>query len=167
MSEGKREGKIEDHLLKHAEKQVELQKKKKADLIAKEQGTRATLLMKQSDKYVVQRFVKEFEKVLAFIYTPEQSAFSTEETSQDEESKSQVGRIKEALTAPLNYLRFKEFLVEMCFMTEHQATFDTVENSLAFELWELIAPKINREIGEMSVDEEALDAAYITEMQAQ
>jgi len=29
------------------------------------------LLMKQSDRYVVQKFVKEFEKVLAFIFTPE------------------------------------------------------------------------------------------------
>jgi len=55
-------------------------------------------------------------------------------------------------------------------MTEHQATADTVENSLAFELWELIAPKINREIGDMSIEDESLeklDAAYITEMQAQ
>lgn len=85
-----------------------------------------------------------------------------------------MGRLREAQAAPLNYLRFKEFLIEMCFMTEQQATSDTAENSLAFELWELIAPKINRELPDMSPsnddeDDEAmekLDKAYITEMQA-
>jgi hypothetical protein len=42
-----------------------------------------------------------------------------------------------------------------------------VENSLAFELWELIAPKVNREFPDMSLEDEALeklDSAYITEM---
>ena len=84
--------------------------------------------------------------------------------------KNEVGRIKEALTAPLNYLRFKEFLIEMCFMTEQQAVSDSGENTLAFELWELIAPRIEREMPDEAEDEdeamERLDAAYITEMQA-
>jgi hypothetical protein len=75
------------------------------------------------------------------------------------------------LTAKLNYLRFKEFLIEMCFMTELQATSDSSENTLAFELWELIAPKIARELPD-EVDEdndealEKLDRAYINEMQS-
>ena len=43
---------------------------------------------------------------------------------------------------------------------------------MAFELWELIAPKINRELpGEAEDEDEAamerLDQAYISEMQAQ
>ena len=81
----------------------------------------------------------------------------------------EVGRIKEALTAPMNYLRFKEFLIEMCFMTEAQATSDSSENTLAFELWELIAPRVNRELPPEVDDEdesamEKLDQAYITEM---
>ena len=41
---------------------------------------------------------------------------------------------------------------------------------MAFELWELIAPKINRELPDEVDDEdeamERLDQAYITEMQA-
>ena len=63
----------------------------------------------------------------------------------------------------------------MCFMTEQQATSDTTENTLAFELWELVAPRINRELPEVSPKDgeeeekqlEMLDKAYITEMQAQ
>ena len=31
-------------------------------------------------------------------------------------------------------------------MTEQQAYNDSAENTLAFELWELIAPKISREL---------------------
>lgn len=52
--------------------------------------------------------------------------------------------MKDALITPLNYLRFKEFLIEMCFLSEQQATADTAENTLAFELWELVAPKVNK-----------------------
>ena len=60
-------------------------------------------------------------------------------------------------------------------MTEQQATSDTTENTLAFELWELVAPRINRELPEVSPNNgeeeekqlEMLDKAYITEMQAQ
>ena len=60
-------------------------------------------------------------------------------------------------------------------MTEQQATSDTTENTLAFELWELVAPRINRELPEVSPKDgeeeekqlEMLDNAYITEMQAQ
>lgn len=58
----------------------------------------------------------------------------------------------------------------MCFMTEHQATTDTAENSLSFEMWELIAPKVQRELADMSVvgeEDDSLDRAYVTEMQAQ
>ena len=57
----------------------------------------------------------------------------------------------------------------MCFMTELQATSDSSENTLAFELWELIAPKITRELPD-EIDEdneealEKLDRAYISEM---
>ena len=62
--------------------------------------------------------------------------------------------------------------MEMCFMTEHQATNDTSENSLAFEMWELIAPKVEREMPELPEDgkedeEEQMDRlekAYITEV---
>ena len=47
---------------------------------------------------------------------------------------------------------------------------DSGENTLAFELWELIAPRIEREMPDEAEDEdeamERLDAAYITEMQA-
>ena len=59
-------------------------------------------------------------------------------------------------------------------MTEQQAYNDSAENTLAFELWELIAPKISRELSllENGADDEdeameKLDKAYITEMQAQ
>ena len=60
-------------------------------------------------------------------------------------------------------------------MTEQQATSDTTENTLAFELWELVAPRINRELPEVSPKDgeeeekqlEMLDKAYITEMQSQ
>ena len=134
--------------------------------MAKESSAKAVISTKISDKYVVQRFMKEFEKVLALVYTPTVFLKSKEENKEDE-PKSEVGSIKDALKAPLNYLRFKEFLIEMCFMTEQQATSDTVENSLAFELWELIAPKVNREFPDMSLEDEALekiDSAYITEM---
>jgi hypothetical protein len=134
--------------------------------LAKESSAKAVISTKISDKYVVQRFMKEFEKVLALVYTPTVVLKSKEENKEDE-PKSEVGSIKDALKAPLNYLRFKEFLIEMCFMTEQQATSDTVENSLAFELWELIAPKVNREFPDMSLEDEALeklDSAYITEM---
>ena len=45
----------------------------------------------------------------------------------------------------LNYLKFKDFLVEMCMMTEVQASADSSESQLAFEMWEMIAPqKINK-----------------------
>ena len=77
--------------------------------------------------------------------------------------------MKEALIAPINYLRFKELLIEMCFMTEQQATSDTAENSLSFEMWELIAPRVQRELPDLSVmgeDENSMDKAYVTEMQA-
>ena len=115
--------------------------------------------------------MKEFERVLAFIYAPTEATQETEETQENNNLlKSEVGRIKESLTAPMNYLRFKEFLIEMCFMTEQQATSDSNENTMAFELWELIAPKINRELPDEVDDEdeamEKLDQAYITEMQA-
>lgn len=63
--------------------------------------------------------MKEFERVLAFIYAPTEATQETEETQENNNLlKSEVGRIKESLTAPMNYLRFKEFLIEMCFMTE-------------------------------------------------
>ena len=63
--------------------------------------------------------MKEFERVLAFIYAPTEATQETEETQENSNLlKSEVGRIKESLTAPMNYLRFKEFLIEMCFMTE-------------------------------------------------
>lgn len=51
----------------------------------------------------------------------------------------------ETLAKQLNYLRYKEFMIEMCFMTEQQASSDTLENTLAFELWELIAPRLERD----------------------
>lgn len=115
--------------------------------------------------------MKEFERVLAYIYAPAQELSQEVEESPNSAIKSEVGRIRESLTAPLNYLRFKEFLIEMCFMTEQQAVSDSGENTLAFELWELIAPRINRELPDEAEDEdeamERLDAAYITEMQAQ
>lgn len=120
--------------------------------------------------------MKELERVLAFIYTPTADMSpgeggSSQENQENNQLKSEVGRIRESLTAPMNYLRFKEFLIEMCFMTEQQATTDTGENTLAFELWELIAPRIDREMpGEAEDEDEAmerLDQAYITEMQAQ
>lgn len=79
-------------------------------------------LRKVSDKYVLQKFTKEFERVLTFVYMP-----SEIEGSAEGETHS-----KQAQSAPLNYLRFKEFLIEMCFMTEQQATTDTLENTLAF-----------------------------------
>ena len=57
--------------------------------------------------------------MLAFIYAPTEATQETEETQENINLiKSEVGRIKESLTAPMNYLRFKEFLIEMCFMTE-------------------------------------------------
>ena len=63
--------------------------------------------------------MKEFERVLAFIYAPTEATQETEETQDNNNLlKSEVGRIRESLTAPMNYLRFKEFLIEMCFMTE-------------------------------------------------
>ena len=48
--------------------------------------------------------------------------------------------------------------MEMCFMTEHQATNDTSENSLAFEMWELIAPKVQRDLTELGNAEEEQEA---------
>lgn len=80
---------------------------------------------------MLQRFFKEFEKVIVFV--------SIQPGADDSENSSAR---QEALTARLNYLRYKEFLVEMCFMTEQQATTDSLENNLAFELWELIAPRV-------------------------
>ena len=57
----------------------------------------------------------------------------------------------------------------MCFMTEAQATSDSLENNLAFELWEIIAPKVQRDLISAVDDqlEAEQDQAYITEMQAQ
>lgn len=80
--------------------------------------------------------------------------------------------MKDAMTTPLNYLRFKEFLIKMCFLTEQQATADTAENTLSFELWELIAPKVTKQLDVLSAEgnEELMDKMdheYITEVQAQ
>ena len=66
--------------------------------------------------------MKEFERVLAYIYAPAANDMGTSQEESVTNSinvlKNEVGRIREALTAPINYLRFKEFLMEMCFMTE-------------------------------------------------
>ena len=43
-------------------------------------------------------------------------------------------------------------------MTEQQATADTLENTLAFELWEMLAPKVNREMSVLSAAEEDTSA---------
>ena len=101
-------------------------------------------MTKISDKYVLQKFFKEYERVLAFVYTP-----PAEDASEETNTVSQK-KITESQTATLNYLRFKELLIEMCFMTEHQATSDSAENTLAFELWELIAPPVNRDMPDTS-----------------
>lgn len=118
-------------------------------------------MTKVSDRYVIQKFKKEFERVVSYVYTPMQVG-SQEQTSstQDEEQKSSVASMKDAFTTPLNYLRFKEFLIEMCFLTEAQATADTAENTLAFELWEIIAPKVDKPLDALlSGDEENLEEA--------
>ena len=72
----------------------------------------------------------------------------------------------------MNYLRFKELLIELCFMTEQQAVSDSTENTLAFELWEIVAPKVSRDVmlSHSAVDlggEDEQEKQYITEMQAQ
>ena len=75
----------------------------------------------------------------------------------------------------MNYLRYKELLIELCFMTEQQAVSDSVENTLAFELWEIVAPKLSRDAmfmrsdggGDADGGEDESEKQYITEMQAQ
>ena len=62
----KREGKVEDHLIK----QGELAKKKKADIEIRKAKDQHALLTKVSDKYILGKFTKEFEKVLIFVNTP-------------------------------------------------------------------------------------------------
>ena len=63
-------------------------------------------------------------------------------------------------TDKLNYERFINLLIEMCALTDVQAQQDCPENQLAFDLWEIIAPKVDKELA-MSVS----DVEQINEME--
>ena len=63
----------------------------------------------------------------------------------------------------LNYLRFKEFLVEMCLLTSQQANSDCQQSQLAFDLWEIIAPSVDKDLNE-SEDESKVQIEYQTEV---
>lgn len=161
LAQAKREGvtRIEDHLIRQAEA------KKRRNPEETKTAQPYAHLRKLSDKYILQKFAKEFDQALAMVCSPPvDSSAGQEQATQPEEAKTAKN---------LNYLRFKEFLVEMCFMTEQQATTDTAENALAFELWELVAPRVSRALDQLSDQEDEeeamrkIDEAYVTEVQAQ
>ena len=68
-------------------RQADLAKKKKAELEAKKGSGAQNLLTKVSDKYVLQKFYREFDKVLEFVYAPQES--STEPTSSQAQQETE------------------------------------------------------------------------------
>jgi len=85
---------------------------------------------KVSDRYILQRFRREFDNIAGKVCldTPE------DEDDEDYEPQPITPEIR------VNYLRFKEFLINMGLLTEEQASFECLENALVNEAW-LITPK--------------------------
>lgn len=105
----------------------------------KDQAAAYEKLRKVDDKYILQKFNREFDQVAEYICNEDEDELNSLNDNKQDRSR-------------INYLRFKEFLVEMCLLTEQQASIDCHESQLAFDLWEVIAPKVEREMNE-SVDD--------------
>ena len=105
----------------------------------KDQAAAYEKLRKVDDKYILQKFNREFDQVAEYICNEDEDELNSLNDNRQDRSR-------------INYLRFREFLVEMCLLTEQQASTDCHESQLAFDLWEVIAPKVEREMNE-SVDD--------------
>ena len=102
------------------------------DAEKKDQAALYAQLRKVSDKYILQKFNREFDQIAEQICNEDQY---------QELEDSPAGTAKKNKNT-MNYLRFKDFLVEMCLLTEQQASMNCYESQLAFDHWEMIAPKV-------------------------
>ena len=140
----KREGQsIEERLIKEGEKK----KKRLEELDKKDQAAAQAKLRKVDDKFILQKFNREFDAV-------------TEQVHQEAMEQLEDPVNDTVPNDKLNYERFKNFLAEMCLLTEGEASGENAENHLIFDLWEIVAPKVDKELA-MSVS----DAEQNTEME--
>ena len=75
------------------------------DLEKKDQAAAYAKLRKVDDKFILQKFNREFDQIAEQIYNEEED--EQNDPINDTSARNQ-----------LNYLRFKEFLVEMCLLAE-------------------------------------------------
>ena len=81
-----------------------------------------------SDKYILQKFNREFDKVADELCNTEKDdlhdgVYGEEELLQMDRKNNEAatGGLEKPVLSGLNYLRFKEFLVKMGLLTEQQS----------------------------------------------
>jgi len=85
-------------------------------------------MRKVSDKYILQRFFREFDQI---------SQMGSEENNLQEEGQEAQAPAK---VTSLNYLKFKNFMINYGFLSEQQALTNSLESQLITEVWNIIAP---------------------------
>lgn len=66
------------------------------------------------------------------------------------------GANRDSKTEKLNYLQFKDFMINFGLLTREQAQTNCVENLLIFDIWEIIAPKVERDLTGIDKEDESL-----------
>ncbi len=117
-------------------------KKLKEKQLKKEQEernkTQAKKVNHTSEKYIIQKFNREFNQLIAEMFT-ELRQENQEEEHKDEEDL-RYKNIK------INYLRLKELLLALGMVNENSTNTDSNEGVLLYELWKLLKGEEREEI---------------------
>lgn len=138
--------KIEDLLYDDARRK----KEKQAELEKQQTTKQQPAHLKISDKYILSKFQKQFK-------TAEQM---NGHSVNEEENGQGMATIRDT---KLNYLQFKDFMINFGLLTREQAHVNCIENLLIFDMWEIIAPKVERDLtGIDKEDDNVVDDCDVT-----
>ena len=105
-----------------------------------------------SDKYILSKFTKQFKAA-------EQAIAGS---SQEDESGHDQGSKHGHNSDKLSYIQFKDFMTKFGLLTAEQAAFNCLENMLVFDIWELIAPRLERDLTNIDADDSPLNVTDVT-----
>ena len=97
-----------------------------------------------SEKYVMQKFNREFNQIMCSLFSEDDEIENTTTSDKPVEDKPTAAKFP---NRGINYLRLKEFLIQIGMITEHSANTDcSNERVLLYDLWRILKGDEKEEI---------------------
>jgi hypothetical protein len=91
-----------------------------------------------SEKYIAQRINRELDQIILEMYSQEEVTASNGAEEGEEEQKEAPSQKHIIKAKKLNYLRLKEFLIHLGMINEPQASSDSAERVMLYDLWKVL-----------------------------